>query len=59
MVADRSVPRNWVASIGPTGVFTLGPSEWLAPGYWEAFFDGDADAVAAFQEGCDKASEAP
>jgi hypothetical protein len=50
-IVDSSIPSNW--GVFPTprgnGLF-IGPAAWAEPGYWEKFFDGDPDAVRAFEE---------
>lgn len=43
---DSSIPRSWVAVID-AGMLLLGPAAWLTPGFWEAYYDGDEQAVAA------------
>lgn len=43
-----AIPRNWVMSVREGGVVSFGPESWLQPGFWERYFDGDPDAVAAF-----------
>jgi hypothetical protein len=47
---SQPLPRTWVAMIGEGGVLELGPRRWLELGFWERYFDGDSDAVAAFQD---------
>ena len=43
---DTSIPKNWVVVID-AGLLQLGPAAWLTPGFWEAYYDGDEQAVAA------------
>lgn len=48
MTVDGSLSGNWVASIRDRGALELAPAAWLAPGFWESYYDGDpatADAV--------------
>lgn len=47
--SSQPLPRTWVATIREGGSLELGPRPWLELGFWERYFDGDADAVAAFQ----------
>jgi len=50
MTVDGSIPSNWTTRVGEGGTLELAPAVWLAPGFWEAYYDGDltaADAVAA------------
>jgi hypothetical protein len=51
MFSGRSqpLPSTWVATIREGGSLEIGPANWLELGFWERYFDGDADAVAAFQ----------
>ena len=46
----QPIPPTWVATIRQGGTLELGPQGWLELGFWERYFDGDADAVAAFQD---------
>ncbi|MGW7667502.1 hypothetical protein ACWGJX_10200 [Streptomyces sp. NPDC054775] len=48
-VIDGSIPLHWVASVGARGDITLGPAEWVKPGFWDAFFDGERWAVDLYQ----------
>lgn len=43
---DTSIPKGWV-SVLDEGVLELGPAAWLAPGFWEAYYDGDEAAIEA------------
>lgn len=50
MTVDGVMPASWTARIGEGGVLEFAPAAWLAPGVWEAYYDGDpsaADAVEA------------
>jgi hypothetical protein len=49
-MSSQQLPRSWVFAIREGGVVELGPPSWLEPGFWERYFDGDADAVMQFQE---------
>ena len=49
MTVDGSLPRNWVASVGERGTLELAPECWLAPGFWEAYYDGDPAAAEAVE----------
>src|SRR5216683_2988200 len=46
---SQPIPRSWVATIREGGVVELGPRAWLEHGFWERYFDGDPDAIAAFR----------
>jgi hypothetical protein len=43
------IPQLWGVRIDANGVLTLAPTTWLRDGFWDAYFDGDARAVAEFQ----------
>jgi hypothetical protein len=48
---DGTIPAHWRARLAPGGTLTLGPEEWSAPGFWEAYFDDDPDALATYERG--------
>jgi len=50
MTVDGAMPESWTARIGEGGVLELGPAAWLAPGFWEAYYDGDPSAADAVEE---------
>jgi hypothetical protein len=45
------IPAAWDIRVDDRGVLTLAPAAWQRPGFWEAYFDGDPDAVADFEAG--------
>ena len=47
MTVDDCIPSNWTARVGEGGVLELAPAVWLAPGFWEAYYDGDAEVADA------------
>jgi hypothetical protein len=47
---SQPLPPSWVLAIREGGVAELGPPSWLEPGFWERYFDRDADAISQFQE---------
>jgi hypothetical protein len=47
MTVDGTVPEGWTARVGEDGVLELAPTAWLAPGFWEAYYDGDPAAIDA------------
>jgi hypothetical protein len=49
-MSAQPLPPNWVVAIREGGAVELGPSPWLEPGFWERYFDSDADAILKFQE---------
>ncbi|MFE0047507.1 hypothetical protein [Streptomyces albireticuli] len=40
-VVSPVVSRLWVAGASDEGSLFLRPKEWAAPGFWEAYFDGE------------------
>ena len=50
MTTSSDIPSNWVVSIGENGLFDLAPAKWLRTGFWEDYFNGDAQAIAEFEE---------
>lgn len=46
---DETVPDRWVSRIGSGGVLALAPAALLAPGFWEAYYDGEPSAVEAME----------
>jgi hypothetical protein len=46
---SEPIPLSWVATIREGGVVEFGPKAWLEPGFWERYFDGEQDAIVAFQ----------
>lgn len=51
MTVDSMLPAGWQAMLEEGGVLRLGPSEWMEPGFWEAYFDGAPPALEAFKRG--------
>jgi hypothetical protein len=50
MTVDSTIPERWVARIGESGSFDLGPAAWLEPGFWEAYYDGDPAVQRAVED---------
>lgn len=51
---DDAIPSDWAARVIDDGVVKVGPREWLEPGFWEAYFDDEPDAVAAYERGANR-----
>lgn len=47
---SEPLPPNWMAAIREGGILELAPRAWLEHGFWEKYFDGDADAIATFRK---------
>jgi hypothetical protein len=50
---DTSIAPNWVVKLRDDGVLALGPQNWLERGFWESYFDGDAQARSDFDTDCE------
>ena len=50
LTIDDRVPANWVAQVGEGGAVRLGPARWLAPDFWESYFDREHEAIKVFDE---------
>lgn len=58
VLVDDSVSPAWRAELLDNGSVTFGPAEFLRLGFWEAFFDRDGAAVAAYRTVVDKCRKA-
>ena len=47
---SAELPGSWTATVDDQGVLTIGPEAWRRRGFWEAYFDGDADAIQEFND---------
>jgi hypothetical protein len=47
-VVDPLYPHSWVREDYPDGDYYVDPPEFSAPGFYEAYFDGDVEAVERF-----------
>jgi len=47
-VVDSAIPTMWIVRGTPDGSVEFGPPEWVEPGFWEAYFDGEATAREQF-----------
>jgi hypothetical protein len=56
-VVDGRIPPHWVISVKTRGEITLGPPGWGAPGFWDAFFDGEPWAITLYQSEKNKSLE--
>jgi hypothetical protein len=48
-LVDASIPASWVALMGPAGGFSLEAKAWARPGFWEAFYDRDPEAMDLYE----------
>lgn len=46
-VVDPTIPDHWVIEINGNWT-TIGPPEFMADGFWEAFHDGEPEAEAIY-----------
>ena len=47
---SQPLPGTWGATIRGNGVMEIGPQRWLRFGFWEQYFNADADAVSVFEQ---------
>ncbi|MDR6637086.1 hypothetical protein [Paenarthrobacter nitroguajacolicus] len=56
---DGSVSATCEARIGKGGVLEFAPPEWLSPGFWENYYDGDQEAAKIVQTELSKIAAFP
>jgi len=49
-VTSAKVPASWVATWNESGVFELTDERWSNTGFWDRFYDRDADALRVFEQ---------
>ncbi len=49
-VVSPIIPSTWVITFPKPGCLSFAPEEWSQPGFWEAFYDREPEAVACFEE---------
>lgn len=47
-VVSPTIPTTWCIRILEEGGLELAPVQWLRPGFWESYFDGEKDALTSF-----------
>lgn len=47
LMVEGSLPSNWDACLNEDGTLELAPPAWLAPGFWEDYYNGDPSASNA------------
>jgi hypothetical protein len=47
---STAMPADWAATVDDAGALHLGPAKWQRDGFWEAFFDGDPDAIRDYDD---------
>ncbi|WP_205876624.1 hypothetical protein [Mycobacterium camsae] len=50
VTAVPEISFKWQIQNDSSGAVRLGPEPFLVPGFWEHFFDGDAEAIQTFEE---------
>jgi hypothetical protein len=48
-IVNDIIPSSWRVFQREKGGMFFGPSAWSQTGFWEKFFDGDAEAKRAFE----------
>lgn len=49
-IVSENIPSNSVVHFGNTNLFVLGPAKWNVEGFWERYFDGEAEEQRIFDE---------
>jgi len=49
VTTSTRVPSNWIAEIDQDGALHIAPERWLEPGFWEARYDNQTDAIAVYR----------
>ncbi|WP_069737618.1 hypothetical protein [Streptomyces sp. EN27] len=49
-VTSHSLSPTWQYFQLDSGSFSLCPESWNAPGFWEAYYDGDPRAIAVYED---------
>ena len=57
-MASFKIPPTWIIRLGPGGWIELTPKPWAQTGFWERYYDGDADARTIVEEEWRKIIEA-
>lgn len=50
VTVSSEIPSTWVVAVREGGGLDLAPQRWLAPGFWEEYFDRGQSAIAIFEE---------
>ena len=49
-IVSPKLPGQWVVTWAANGVFELTAEAWSRPGFWEQFYDQDAEARKIFEQ---------
>jgi hypothetical protein len=49
-ITSHTLPPIWKFFQLESGSFSLCPESWNAPGFWEAYHDGDPRAIAVYED---------
>ncbi len=47
-IITNIIPKGWIADFVSKSHFRLSPKAWSQPGFWEAYFDGEPEAIELF-----------
>jgi hypothetical protein len=50
VTVDERIPDNWIVRVGEDGIVDFEPARWAEIGFWEAYFNADSGARAAYEE---------
>lgn len=55
ITVDGTLPDSWEVKLEEGGTLRVGPSEWMEPGFWEAYFDRQPHALEVYRRGAQRA----
>lgn len=47
-IVTNAIPEGWIVDFVSKSHFRLSPKAWAQPGFWEAYFDGELEAIELF-----------
>lgn len=53
-IVTRVIPEGWIIDFESESYFELVPKAWSKPGFLEAYFDGDPEAISIYKSECEK-----
>lgn len=49
-ITSHTIPSTWVVTGDEQGAIWLTPETWARPGFWEDYFNNDAEALQQFDQ---------
>ncbi|MES2662166.1 MAG: hypothetical protein V4629_02580 [Pseudomonadota bacterium] len=47
-IVSQNIPKSWIIDFEADSHFSLAPKAWSEPGFLEAYFDGEPEAIKLF-----------